>query len=231
MDASISVLSVGVGDSIPQFVTKNRQLKHLERAEDGKEFRFLSNAVSSISYDDGEVAIIIKCVTMANVDGNEKFSGVAFVGAKLCGRSVGDWRPAVKMVTQFTEQLEINATVKNLRDFYNEASEDQLTTIGGELLARSRKDNLFKLQTLRELEERFAKEDKEGNLEIVNGLRSSSYVRLGLYASKKALFTVGISKVANFGGSNLTAAQKNTMAYDVTIGIRLRNDANLLVHP
>lgn len=118
-----------------------------------------------------------------------------------------------------------NPQVQNLRDFYLRASEQELQKIGGDIWQKSTHD-IDMLRTLEEADVKFAQEAAGGNEEILSGKRRSTLANVGVYAGKHTIFEIGVSKVADFGGSNLTEEQRRTMRYEVTMSFRLRNDVD-----
>jgi len=179
-----------------------------------------------LHYDDGDLKLDVGCVISANVDGNERFPGAAFIGLKLCEEPLNDWSAALDRAAEVMRRLEQqNPHVKDLRVFYLSATEPELQKIGGKIWRKSTHD-LDVLLTLAEAREKFAREAAGGHEEILNGRRGNTYAKVGVYAGKRALFGIGVSKTANFGGDNLTEEQRRTMRYEITMSFRLRNDVD-----
>ncbi|WP_138919881.1 hypothetical protein [Paracidovorax citrulli] len=97
--------------------------------------------------------------------------------------------------------------------------------VGGNIWQKSTHD-IDTLITLEEADAKFAREAAGGNEEVLSGNQRSTFASVGIYASKQAIFEIGVAKRANFGGSNLTEEQRRTMRYEVTMSFRLRNDVD-----
>jgi hypothetical protein len=221
----VQALYVGVGDTATRLMEHNPYLRQF-KLRDQEELRLPLMTKLDVHYDDGDIKLDVGCALTTNVDGNARFPGVAFIGIKLCDQPLNDWRPALQRATEIMQKLEQrNLQVQNLRDFYLNASEPELQKVGGDIWQRSTHD-IDQLLTLEEANAKFLKESNNGNVEILSGKRSNTYAYVGVYASKYTIFEIGISKTANFGGDNLTEAQRQTMRYEITMSFRLRNDIN-----
>lgn len=218
-------LMVGVGDSVAKLVQRNVFLKQLGLSEE-PELRLPLETTLDLHYDDGDLKLDVGCVISANVDGNARFKGVALVGASLCEQPLNDWNAAVDKAAEVMRRFEKqNPQAKDLRAFYLSATEPELQAIGGKVWRKSTHD-LDVLLTLEEAKAKFAREAAGNHEEILSDRRKSTYAKVGLYAGKKALFSIGISKTANFGGDNLTEEQRRTMRYEISMSFRLRNDVD-----
>jgi hypothetical protein len=218
-------LHVGVGDTALRLMERNSYLKQL-KLSDQEELRLPLMTKLDVHYDDGDIELDVGCAFTTNIDGNARFPGAAFIGIKLCEQPVNDWKPALQRAVEIMRQLEHkNPQIQNLRDFYRNASQQELQKIGGETWRKSDHD-LYALRTLVEADAKFAKEAERDRTAAANGARTSSYARVGLYAGKKALFSVGVSKTPDFGGDNLTEEQRRAMRYEVTMSFVLRNDVD-----
>jgi hypothetical protein len=218
-------LTVGVGDSVTRLVQRNPFLKQLGLSE-GQMLRLPLETTLSLHYDDGDLKLDVGCVIRANVDGNERFPGAAFIGMKLCEEPLNDWNAALDRAAEVMRRLEQqNPQAKNLRAFYLSATEPELQKIGGKIWRKSDQD-LFALLTPEQARAKFAREAAGGHEEILSGRWKNTLANVGIYVGKKALFEIGVSKTANFGGDNLTEEQRRTMRYEITMSFRLRNDVD-----
>ena len=216
-------LHVGVGDTATRLRERNPYLKQFKMS-DQEELRLPLITKLDVHYDDGDIKLDVGCAITTNIDGDERFPGAAFIGIKLCEQPLNDWKPALQRAAELMSQLERqNPQVQNLRAFYAQATDTELQKIGGNSLRKSQHD-LYALRTIEDADAKFGQEAAKGNTEILDGGQSNTYARVGMYAGSKMLFTIGISKVANFGGNNLTEDQRRTMRYEVTMSFRLRND-------
>lgn len=177
-----------------------------------------------VNYDDGDIKLDVGCASITSINGDERFPGAAFIGIKLCDRSLNDGRPALKRAAEIMRQLEqLNAQIDNLHDFYIKANEPELQKIGGSVWRKSDQE-LFTLLTLEGAEAKFRKEAIGVNEEILSRKERSTLANVGIYIGKHTIFEIGISKSANFGGDNLTYEERRTMRYEVRMSFRLRND-------
>ncbi|WP_147376895.1 hypothetical protein [Noviherbaspirillum saxi] len=218
-------LHVGVGDTATRLMARNPYLKQF-KLNDQEELRLPLMTKLDVHYDDGDIKLDVGCAFTTNIDGNARFPGAAFIGIKLCDQPLNDWKPALQRATEIMRRLEQqNPQVQNLRDFYRNASEPELQKIGGKQWRKSQQD-MDMLRTLEEADAKFAQEAAGGNEEILSGKWRNTEAFVGVYAGKHAIFEIGVSKVAEFGGSNLTEEQRRTMRYEVTMSFRLRNDVD-----
>lgn len=218
-------LYVGVGDTATQLMERNPYLKQF-RLSDQEELRLPLMTKLDVHYDDSDMKLDVGCAFTTNIDGSKRFLGAAFIGIKLCEQPLNDWKPALQRAAEIMRHLEQQSPqVKNLRDFYIHASEPELQRLGGEIWQRSTHD-MDMLRTLDEANAKFSGEASRGNEEILSGNRRNTYAFVGIYMGKYSIFEIGVSKVANFGGDNLTEDQRRTMRYEVTVSIRLRNDVD-----
>jgi hypothetical protein len=218
-------LAVGVGDSVTRLVQRNPFLKQIGLSE-GRILRLPLETTLDPHYDDGDLKLDVGCVISANVDGNARFPGVALVGMSLCEQPLNDWNAAVEKAVEAMRRFEQqNPQAKDLRAFYRSATEPELQAIGGKAWHKSTHD-LDVLLTVEEAKAKFTREAGAGHEEILSGRRKNTFAMTGIYAGKKALFEIGISKSANFGGDNLTEEQRRTMRYEITMSFRLRNDVD-----
>lgn len=218
-------LYVGVGDTATQLMERNPYLKQF-KLSDQEELRLPLMTKLDVHYDDSDMKLDVGCAFTTNIDGSKRFPGAAFIGIKLCEQPLNDWKPALRRAAELMHQLEQrNPQVQNLRALYARATDAELQKIGGNSLRKSQHD-LYALLTIEEADAKFGQEAEKGNAEILSGGQTNTYARVGMYAGSKMLFTIGISKVANFGGDNLTEDQRRTMRYEVTMSFRLRNDVD-----
>lgn len=219
-------LTVGVGDSVTKLVQRNPFLKQLGLNE-GQMLRLPLQTTLDLHYDDGDLKLDVGCVIRANIDGNDRFPGAAFIGMKLCDEPLNDWNAAVDKAAEVMRRFEQqNTQAKDLRAFYLSATEPELQAIGGKTWHKSTHD-LDTLLTIEEAKAKFAREAAGGHEEILSGRRKNTLANVAIYAGKKALFGIGISKTTHFGGDNLTEEQRRTMRYEITMDFQLRNDADL----
>lgn len=219
-------LTVGVGDHVTKLVQRNEFLKQLGLSE-GQELRLSLETTLDPHYDDGDIKFDVGCVSGANVDGNKRLpSGVTLLGLSLCNPTLNDWDAAVDKAVEVIRRFEQqNPPAQDLRHFYRSATEPELQAIGGQTWRKSDQD-LFALLTPEQARAKFAKEASEDHEEIVSGRWKNTFANVAIYAGKKTLFQIGISKSANFGGDNLTEEQRRTMRYEITMSFRLRNDVD-----
>jgi hypothetical protein len=219
-------LTVGVGDSVMKLVQRNPFLKQFSLSE-GQMLRLPLQTTLDLHYDDSDLKLDVGCVIRANVDGNARLpDGAALIGMKLCEEPLNDWRAAVEKATEVMRRFEQqNPQAKDLRAFYLSATEPELQAIGGKVWRKSDQD-LFALLTPEQAKAKFAREVAGGHEEILSGRWKNTLANVGLYAGKKALFEIAVSKTANFGGDNLTEDQRRTMRYEITMAFRLRNDVD-----
>jgi hypothetical protein len=218
-------LTVGVGDSVPKLMQRNPFLKQLAPSE-GQMLRLPLQTTLDLHYDDGDLKLDVGCVIRANIDGDARFPGAAFIGMKLCEEPLNDWNEAIDKATEVMRRFEQqNPQAKDLRAFYLSATELELQAIGGKTWHKSAHD-LDTLLTPDEAKAKFVREAAGGHEEIVSGRRKNTLANVAIYAGKKALFGIGISKTANFGGDNLTEEQRRTMRYEITMSFQLRNDVD-----
>lgn len=216
-------LTVGVGDSVTKLLQRNPFLKQLGLSE-GQMLRLPLETTLDLHYEDGDLKLDVGCAISANVDGNARFPGVALVGLSLCEQPLNDWNSAVDKAVEVMRRFEQqNPQAKDLRAFYLSATELELQAIGGKVWRKSDQD-LFALLTPEQAKAKFAREAAGGHEEIFSGRWKNTLANVGLYAGKKALFEIAVSKTANFGGDNLTEEQRRTMRYEITMSFRLRND-------
>ncbi len=219
-------LTVGVGDSLTKLAQRNAFLNQLS-VNEGQELRLSLETTLEPHYDDGDIKFDVDCVMSANVDGNKRLpQGVTLVGLTLCEPPLNDWEAAVAKAAEIMSRFEKqNPQATDLRAFYLSATEPELQAIGGKTWRKSEQD-LFALLTPQQARAKFAKEAAGGHEEIISGRWKNSLANVAIYAGKKALFQIGISKSANFGGNNLTEEQRRTMRYEITMSFRLRNDVD-----
>lgn len=216
-------LTVGVGDSVTKLIQRNPFLGQVGLSE-GQLLRLPLETKLDLHYDDGDLKLDVGCVISANVDGNARFPGVALVGISLCEQPLNDWNATVDKAAEVMRRFEQqNPQAKDLRAFYLSATEPELQAIGGKVWRKSAHD-LDVLRTVEEAKAKFGREAAAGHEEIFRGWRKNTFAMTGIYVGRKALFEIGISKMANFGGDNLTEEQRRTMRYEITISFRLRND-------
>ncbi|WP_124077652.1 hypothetical protein [Pigmentiphaga humi] len=224
-------LVVGVGDTVARLVERNPFLKELGLVpgKSGELLRLPLMTRLDLRYEDGDLNFDVGCVIRANIDGNAQFADAAFIGMKLCEEPLNDWNAAVDLAKQVMRRFEQqNPQVKDIRAFYLSASEAELQRIGG--WKRSTQE-LHTLLTPEEAKAKFAREAAAGHEEIVSGRRNGTSALIGIYTSEKAIFQIGVSKTANFGGNNLSEAQRQTMRYEVSMHFRLRHDVKLAPPP
>lgn len=216
-------LYVGVGDTAARLMERNPYLKQFKLSAQ-EELRLPLMTKLDVHYDDGDIKLDVGCAFTTNIDGNARFVGAASIGIKLCDQSLNDWKPALRIAAEIMRRLEQqNPQVQNLRDFYVHASEPELKKIGGKQWRKSNHD-LDVLRTIEDASIKFEREAAAGNVEITSGKQGNTEAFIGVYAGKHTIFEIGVSKVANFGGDNLTEEQRRTMRYEVTMSFRLRND-------
>jgi hypothetical protein len=218
-------LTVGVGDTVSALVERNPFLGQLKLSAD-RELRLPLQSTFDMHYDDGDLKLDVGCVIRANIDGNKRFLGAAFIGMKLCEEPLDDWNSAIDKAVEVMRRLEQqNPQIRDMRSFYLTASELELQAIGGPLWRKSDQD-LFTLLTPEQARAKFAQEAGNGHEEILRGRWKNTLANVGIYVGSKAIFEIGVSKTAHFGGDNLTEAQRRTMRYEITMSFRLRYDVD-----
>jgi hypothetical protein len=219
------VLRVGVGDTVQELLQQNPYLGTLQMHR-GSDVRISVAGDSRLEYRDPIIALDIDCVSSVYLDSGQRFSGVEFVGAKLCATSIGRWAPAISLANDVLRQLAArNPVATDFRHFYSTASEGDLVRIGGEAWRRFSHDS-SRLITPEQAAEKFSKEAARGDDEVVSGVRRSTEAFLGVFVSDYVIFEIGISKVGDLGGANLSESDRRRMRYEVTLGFRLRNDVD-----
>lgn len=98
------LLYVGAGDTVARLIERNSYLQPL-KLSDQEELRLPLMTKLDVHYDDGEMKLDVGCALTTNIDGNERFHGAAFIGIKLCERSLNDWRPALRKAAEIMHRL------------------------------------------------------------------------------------------------------------------------------
>lgn len=218
-------VTVGLGDTVPVLLRRNPSLAGRVTVE-AQPLRLSLEEPVELSYDDGDLKLGGICTIRTNIDGNDRFSGVAFVGAKLCFETTDDWDSAIdkagEIITKFERE---NPDAIDLRSFHASASEQELQAVAGPTWRKSSHD-IDRLLTVAEAKRKFAIEAESGHREILEGLHAGTLANLGFYAGKKAVFAIAVSKTGAYGGDKLDEQRKRAMRYEITLSFQLRYDVD-----
>lgn len=243
------LVNVGVGETGEEFLTRNPSLRGVvwnPQDVDGhafNEMRFALQSDAEVAYSDGDISFNV-CAHSISADGNSSFRhGVAFVGIKLCESPINNYKRAIELAAEVVKKMESSSpNVKNFSTFYQTASVEELAKIGGNLWKdngtrffkdlpprRNNPDSGEYLFSPTEAEKYFAnKLANPSYKQDINDLQRpiTYHVLLGVFAGEKTIFEIGVSSKNNYGGTNLTQAQMDELRYDITMGIRFRNDVS-----
>jgi hypothetical protein len=218
-DKPAPALIVGVGDSVERLVQRNPFLKPLGLRTD-QTLRLPLMRTTDVTYDDGHWRLHIGCVMTSNLDGFERFSGVEYVGLRLCERFTNDWpaamRRASELIAEFRKQ---NPQARDLAGWLPTAPHEELESIFG----GSWRNYSEKMMSDAELHAHFERlsrmTEDEGRYA---GLSLSK--KRGVFLGDRVYFSIGIVPLVSLRGDDLTEAERAARDYMVTMGFGLRKD-------
>lgn len=228
------IFNVSIGNPASRLVKENPYLRGVvqQTFNRGDQLRLSLQTDIDVRYNDGDMRLNV-LTNSVSADGDETtLDRVSFIGGQLRESPMSGYAQAFALAKKFMQRLESdNPGIRNLRHFYQTASQDQLTAIGGELWAnvaekRSNEDSFEYLGPIEEAEQLF-KEAVVKPLLDQDGRPVRMYALLGVYASKWTIVAIGVSSTYMYGGQNLTAQRRMAQSYLVTFHIRRRNDVDV----